>query len=129
MNKYIEYNDAVWKYGNNPSREYLEKMLEYVESLFVSIGACPTELNLKNRNRFGQCITYYYEEIFYRVDYIPFDEKPFIVIEYTEDIQHADVGVMWDIEPFPYDLPKEKIKKEILFAFEIEPYPDSYPNY
>jgi hypothetical protein len=36
---------------------------------------------------------------------------------------------MWDVEPFPYDLPLEKIEKEVLFAFGIEPYPESYPNY
>jgi hypothetical protein len=119
----------MWKYGVNPSEEQVEEIMKYVESLFVKVGACPTDINKENRKKFGQRVTYIYKDEYYRVDRIPFDNKPFVVIEWTDEEQAAKVGVMWDVEPFPYDLPLEKIEKEVLFAFGIEPYPESYPNY
>jgi len=100
-----------------------------VERLFEKYGAVPLDINKKNRERFDQRITYLYKNEYYRADIIGFDEKPFIVIEWTDDSNYAAVGSMEDVEPFPYDLPDWKIEKEVRFAFEVEPYPETYPDY
>ena len=122
-------NKMMWKYGNNPSREYVDQRLRFVEQLFESYGAVPLDINQANRNRLGQRITYLYNNEYFRVDCICFGEKPFIVIEWTDDSSDAAAGSMEDVKPFPYDFPDWIIEKEVRFACEIEPYPETYPDY
>ena len=100
-----------------------------MEQLFTKYGAVPLDINKTNRERSGQRITYQYKGEYYRAGIIGFDEKPFLVIEWTDNDDYAAAGSMEDVEPFPYDLPNWKIEKEVRFAFEIEPYPETYPDY
>ena len=119
----------MWKYGNNPTESDFEKKLDYVESLLAEYGAERTELNKRNRERFGQRPTYLFNGEYYRVDHIFFADKPYIVIEWADEEKLADLGVLEDAEPFPYDLPDSKIRREVCFALDLEPYPESYPDY
>lgn len=118
----------MWKYGDAVSAEDVLKAIEYTESLFEKYGAVPTDLNAENRQKYNYRITYCYKERFYRVDVIYYDHKPFIVFESIDDIESAKAGVMEDGDIFPFDLPPDKIEKEVRYLFEIEPYPANYPD-
>ena len=109
------------------SKDYIEQRMKFVESLFEKYGAIKTELNAENRKRLKQRATYYFNDCYYRVDF--FGDDSFIVIEAESDFNLADVGTMEDAEPFSCDLPDDKIEKEVRFALEIEPYPETYPDY
>lgn len=119
----------MWKYGNNPSEEYFSTRMDLVERLFEKYGAVSTDLNKAQRERFHYRRVYYYENGYYRVSYVPFDDKPFIVIEATDSVKYADNGAMEDTDLFPYDYPDWKFDKQVRFLFEIEPYPKTYPDY
>lgn len=118
-----------WKYGMHPSRSTVKKRLSFVEDIFIELGAIRTNLNKDHRERFNEREVFEYKGEYYQADVIYFDEKPYIVIEWTDDKQLADKGLLEDVEPFPYDLSDEKTVQEIKFAFNIDPYPDTYPNY
>ena len=120
---------STWKYGIKPSRTEVESRLNFVETLFIELGATPTDLNRDRQLKFNERKIYRYKDGYYSVDVVGFDEKPFIVIEFTNNDEYAANGALEDVEPFPYDLPDEKIVQEVKFAFEIEPYPDTYPDY
>jgi len=109
--------------------EEIEKVLKYTESLFEKYGAVKTNFNIKKRMQFHERAIYIYKGEYYRLDAIQFNKKPFIVFEWIDDENLAKVGVMEDGDSFPYDLPCEKIEKEVRFLFEIEPYPPNYPDY
>ena len=119
----------MWKYGDAFSKDDVEKAMEYTEFLFEKYGAIPTKLNADNRKKYNQRITYIYDNEYFRVDVIYFDYKPCIVFEWIDDIKLASVGVMEDGDSFPFDLPPDKIEKEVRYLFGIEPYPSNYPDY
>jgi len=54
---------------------------------------------------------------------IPFDGKPCIVIEWTDNEQYAVAGALEDVDPFPYDLTDEEIIHEVKLAFEEDAAP------
>lgn len=110
---------SEWKYGTDPSQQELEKCLDHVEKKMMEYGAEPTEIRCKNplvANR----ITYEYNGGFYRADYIPFDVKPCIVLEYAEKKEDVINNIMEDCDPFDYDASDDEIEKEIRIAFEIK---------
>lgn len=119
----------MWKYGDAVSRDDAEKVMQFTESLFEKYGAVPTELNSENRKQFNQRVTYFYKGWYYRIDLICFDEKPYIVFESTDDARLASVGVMEDGDSFPYGLTPEQIEQEVRYLFEIDPYPEYYPEW
>ncbi len=113
---------SLWKYGIHPSRRTVEERLSFVEDIFIELGAVRTDLNKDHRERFNEREVFEYKGEYYQVDVIGFDEKPYIVIEWIDDMELADNGVLEDVEPFPYDLSDEEIVQEIRFALGIEPY-------
>lgn len=113
---------SLWKYGIHPSKRTVEERLSFVEDIFIELGAVRTDLNKDHRVRFNEREVFEYKGEYYQVDVIGFDEKPYIVIEWIDDMELADNGVLEDVEPFPYDLSDEEIVQEIRFALGIEPY-------
>ena len=63
---------------------------------------------------------YKYKHEYYHVDEILFWDKPCIVIEWTDRLDHITDGVdvMEDIAPFPYDLSDEEIRIEVAAALQ-----------
>ncbi len=120
---------AQWKYGEHPTKKYVEERMQLVERIFERYGAIPTDMNVEGRKKFNYRTVYYYKGDYFRVDFIPFDDKPYIVIEWTDDKKYAEAGSLEDVEPFPYDLEDAEFDKEVRYAFEIEPYPEAYPEY
>ena len=70
-----------------------------------------TELASKNVYRF--------RDGYVCVDKMYFEEKPFIVLEFADEIE----GPYEDADPFPFDLPIEEVKLEIEYALGVLPYP------
>ena len=119
---------SFWKYGISPSKKGLFKRVQFVEEVFKKYGAIQTELNAEQRLKFGYRPIYERNGEYYRADFIPFNDKPYLVIEWSDDKTIADNGTMEDVDPFPYDLDDERLEKEVRYAMEIEPYPDKYPD-
>ena len=92
----------------NDYTNVIQKKIEYVISIFEKIGAQQIEL------KSGICWTL--NGLYFRPDSIPFTEKPFIVIEITDNIGEAENNVFEDTDPFPYDLDNIEIEKEVLFS-------------
>ncbi len=104
------------------SEDFLEDKMKYVESVLEKYGAKPLGINKKNRDKFGQRITYLYNNSYYRVDFLKFeeDEKPYMVISCTDEKKYADIGIMEDVEAFPFELTDEEFEKEVRYALEID---------
>ena len=113
---------------NEFSGEFLEKRLEYVESVFEKYGAKPLDINEKNREKFDQRRAFLYEGNYYRTGILEFDEGdiPYIVISCIDDEKFANVGVMEDVDAFSASLSDEEMEKQVRYAFGIEPYPEEY---
>lgn len=122
----------MWKY-DFVTREDFEKVKDKVEDFIIMLGGKVFPVKLP----YIQMETSYSEDTvvehisarrvfefkgnFYRVSEICF-KKPFIVLEsgtYEELIKN----IMEDEEPFPYDLPDNKLLNEVKYTLGIEPYP------
>lgn len=62
---------------------------------------------------------YRFRDSYICVDKMYFPEKPFLVLEFADEI----VGPYEDADPFPYDLPMDEFKLEIEYALGVLPYP------
>lgn len=112
----------MWKY-TDVTREEFEIKKDRVEEMIVSFGAVPVNDVLFHKvSCFSGGITdsilsarrvYEYKKQYVRVCEVLFPEKPFIVIEWAENIEQVIDNQMEDTDPFPYDLPDDEIVKEI----------------
>ena len=112
------------------SSEAVEQRLEFVEALFTKYGAEPLDIDESNREKFGQRRLFKYNDSFYRVDEMKFeeDDKPFIILSCTDDEKYANIGLLEDIDALDFGDSDEKLEKAIRYAFGIEPYPDDYSS-
>lgn len=62
---------------------------------------------------------YRFRDSYVCVDKMYFLEKPFLVLEFADEIE----GPYEDADPFPYDLTMDEIKLEIQYALGVLPYP------
>lgn len=62
---------------------------------------------------------YKFRDIYVCVDKMYFPDKPFLVLEFADEIE----GPYEDADPFPFDLPMEEVKLEIEYALGVLPYP------
>lgn len=109
----------MWLY-DNISRDEFEKKKDYVEQIMCELGA--VELNIDLPYPHSQRPVFQFNNEYYRVNGIAFENKPFIVIEcgtYDELMKN----IMEDADPFPYDLSDDEIKNEVKYSLEVEPYP------
>ena len=66
-----------------------------------------------------------YKDLYYRIDKVCFDKKPFIVAElgtYDELMKN----IMEDADPFPWDLSEEELEDEVLFFLGERPHPTKW---
>lgn len=104
----------------------LEQKLTYVEKMFVKYGALPLDINKKNRQKFDQRRTFQYKDSYYRADTAEFDGQLFIVISSIDDPAFAEIGIMEDIEAFPWDISDDMLEKEVRYVLEIDPEPVTF---
>lgn len=124
----------MWFYKNVSRADFKERK-DYVEQVMRELGCEVVELELSYENKLTSYVNEYTEVLiserpiykftngFYRIDEVLFPEKPFIVLEYADTIEEVKKNIMEDLEPFPYDLPDEEMRKEIEYSLGIEPYP------
>ena len=104
----------------------IEKKLIFVESLFEKNGAIQEDINEKNREKYGQRRTFFYEGKYYRVDFLKFDEdtQPYMSISCTDEEKFAKIGLMEDVEALSFDMTDEELDTQVRRVFGIEPYPE-----
>jgi hypothetical protein len=106
---------------------FMEMKMKFVEAMMLKYGAKPyfTKRQLKLRMR----ATFIYNDTYYRVGDGKFDGKDYIIISAIASQDYADVGLMEEVAAFPWDLSEELLEKEVRYIFELEEYPEDYPNY
>ena len=112
----------MWKY-KDITRENFEKRKDYVEQILIELGAISINYNCITRvfslgTEFSESIIsdqtiYQYEDAYFRVDEVLFSDKPYIVIEWADNLEIVLNNTMEDTEPFPYDLSDEEILDEV----------------
>lgn len=123
----------MWNYRSVSRREF-EKRKAFVVQCMLELGCEVVEIALSYKQKTISCgkseeawiskrPIYKFKNGFYRIDEVLFSEKPFIVLEYSDTLEEVKKNIMEDLEPFPYDLSDEKIRKEIEYSLGIEPYP------
>ena len=125
----------MWHY-TSVSREEFDQRKTFVHDILLDLGCEILDEDVYRKARIERGydgnytrLIYKFQNGYFRIDEILFEDKPFIVLEWVESFDEMIVGRMEDVEPFPYDLPDYKIVKEVKFALGIEPYPDTYPDY
>ncbi len=111
--------------GTGFSGEEVEKRLDYIENSFERNGGeALEELNVKNREKFGQRRTFKWNGKFYRTDVIKFDESetPYMVISCTDDENYAKIGLMDDIDVFGFELSDAELDRHVRCALGMERY-------
>ena len=124
----------MWFY-DNITREEFEKKKDYIEKVMLELGAIIFDIKLpykqktttySSRNEdtcYSKRNIYVYNDQYFRVDEVLFDDKPFIVLE-CGTLQDLMNNTMEDLDPFPYDLEYNEIRNEIKYSFGIESYPN-----
>ena len=124
----------MWNY-TDITREKFEKIKDHIEEIMVAHGAVVQDIDLPYSQKTSTIQTdsnvivwesnrkaYKYKNLFYRINEVCFDEKPFIVVEVgTFDELMKDT--MEDAEPFPWDLSEEEMENEVSFFLGEKPYP------
>ncbi|MBR0409401.1 MAG: hypothetical protein IJI25_00135 [Eubacterium sp.] len=67
-----------------------------------------------------------YKDSYYRADTAEFDGQIFIVISSIDDPAFAEIGIMEDIEAFPWDISDDMLEKEVRYVLEIDPEPVTF---
>lgn len=118
-----------WPYKNIDYNE-LDIVIKPCEQIIVSLGGTLITEIIDNETwvmNEEKCITeqvskrvYRFRDSYVCVDNLYFSEKPFLVLEFGDEIN----GPYEDAEPFPYDLTMKEIKLEIQYALGVLPYTD-----
>lgn len=114
----------MWIYDNIKREDFLTK-IHLAETIIEKSGAFLSgNRQEKSSHIDGNGITidsrtitkkiWRYKNQFVCVDKLFFQEKPFIVLEFSDRPE----GPYEDADPFPYDLPKHEMKKKIKIALQ-----------
>lgn len=124
----------MWNYADI-TRDEFERIKDHIEEIMVAHGAVVQDIDLPYSqqtttfNIDSNAIVwenhrkvYKYKDLYYRIDEVCFDKKPFIVAEvgtYDELMKN----IMEDAEPFPWDLSEDEMENEVSFFLGEKPYP------
>lgn len=124
----------MWKY-TDITRDEFERIKDHIEEIMVAHGAVVQEIDLPYSQKtttilkgLGAIVweshrkAYKYKDLYYRIDEVCFDKKPFIVAEigtYDELMKN----IMEEADPFPWDLSEEEMEDEVSFFLGEKPYP------
>lgn len=117
-----------WPYKNIKPEE-LDSAIKICEQIITSLGATPVIKRAEKETWFlseKECITeslskqvYRFRDGYVCIDKMYFTQKPFVVLEFADEID----GPYEDVDPFPYDLPMDELKLEMKYALGVLPYP------
>ncbi len=124
----------MWKY-TDITRDEFERIKDHIEEIMVAHGAVAQEIDLPYSQtattvqkdsdvivRESHRKVYKYKDLYYRIDEVCFDKKPFIVAEIgTQD--ELMKNTMEDVTPFPWDLSEEEMEDEVSFFLGEKLYP------
>ena len=124
----------MWKY-TDITRDEFERIKDHIEEIMVAHGAVAQEIDLPYSQtattvqkdsdvivRKSHRKVYKYKDLYYRIDEVCFDKKPFIVAEIgTQD--ELMKNTMEDATPFPWDLSEEEMEDEVSFFLGEKLYP------
>lgn len=124
----------MWKY-TDITRDEFERIKDHIEDIMVAHGAVAQEIDLPYSQtattvqkdsdvivRESHRKVYKYKDLYYRIDEVCFDKKPFIVAEIgTQD--ELMKNTMEDATPFPWDLSEEEMEDEVSFFLGEKLYP------
>lgn len=121
----------MWFY-DNVTREEFKKRKDYVEKVMLELGAIKFKVQLPYEQKtttystngnediwYSKRKAYVYNDKYFRVDEVLFEDKPFIVLE-CGTLQELMNNTMEDLDPFPYDLENDEIRNGIKYSFDIE---------
>lgn len=117
-----------WPYENIDYDEF-NAVIKACEQVIISLGAKLVAERKENETWVLNKEDYITEQVaknvfkfrdgFVCVDKMYFPEKPFVVLEFADEIE----GPYEDADPFPFDLSMEDVKLEIEYALGVLPYP------
>lgn len=117
-----------WPYENIDYNEF-DAVIKACEQIIISLGGkLIIERNenetwvLNKEDYISEQVAkhvYRFRDGYVRVDKMYFPEKPFLVLEFADEIE----GPYEDADPFSFDLAMEEVKLEIEYALGVLPYP------
>ena len=86
-----------------------EKVVRFVEKMFVKYGAVPADASLNEHlHKMGLRSCYVRNGLYYRAEYFDFNEGPAVVITATDNPSYASVGIQDNIGGVSADLPRKR---------------------
>lgn len=117
-----------WLYENIDYNEFNDA-IKLCKQIIISLGGKLIIERKENETRILNKEDYITEQVaksvfkfrdsYVCVDKMYFPEKPFIVLEFADEIE----GPYEDADSFPFDLPTKEVKLEIEYALGVIPYP------
>ena len=124
----------MWNYADI-TRDEFEAIKDRIEEIMVAHGAVLQNIELPYAQKTTTIQTdlsrivlerprkvYKYRDLYFRIDEVCFESKPFIVAEvgtYDELMKN----IMEDAVPFPWDLSEEEMEAEVSYFLGEKPYP------
>lgn len=96
----------MWRY-TQVTEEAVGKRIQVVEEFLASLGLMEVDMT-KYASYCGRTVLKN-ESGYFRVDKVSYETKPFLVIEWAENISSVLDDTMEDVDPFPFDLPDDEI--------------------
>ncbi|MEE3467418.1 MAG: hypothetical protein VZQ83_03155 [Eubacterium sp.] len=104
-------------------KETLAMNVERFEKAMEEHGAVlRSDLDSENIEKFELRPIYEYKGNYYRVGTLVFEGEsdPYIVINAIDNERFAQIGVMEEIEAYPYDIPEERVREVVAEVLEAE---------
>ena len=119
--------DARIRIKKNTRKELVEKTMEknidrFEQAMQEHGAVLRDDLDKSNIGKFGLRPIFEYKDCFYRVGTLSFEEEdnPYIVINAIDSEKFAKIGVMEEIEAYPYDMPEDRIHEVVAEFLDAE---------
>ncbi|MCR4604628.1 MAG: hypothetical protein K5639_01375 [Eubacterium sp.] len=103
--------------------ETLNNNIKLFEESMVAHGAkLMEEFDEENRDKFELRPIYEYKGNYFRMGFLVFDEgeDPYIIVNAIDNEKFAKIGIMEEIEAYPYDMTAERINEVVGEFLETE---------
>ena len=101
----------------------LKHNMDLFEKIMLAHGAeLMEEFDEENRDKFELRPIYKYNGNFFRIGSLVFDEgeDPYIIVNAIDNEKFARIGIMEEIEAYPYDMPEARIEEVVGEFLEAE---------
>jgi len=105
-------------------KQTLDRNIVRFEQAMKDYGAVVrSDLDKSNVEKYDLRPIYEFKGNYYRVGSLVFDDEkdtPYIVINAIDNQRFAEIGVMEEIEAYPYDMPEERIREVVAEFLEAD---------